>query len=274
MWRKNSTDIKISVCIPFHISASFVFPKVLRTINDAMKGRRFELLISYHDSRSRKLIRKLTAELDAKLVYVEPFPTKEFWQSANHSLAINSLAVNASGGLIIFMDNDFFLSPGAIDLILDSDLSEQVLGVPYTDQIFLKKINGQIEPCQLYQNFPTLTFFVIEKQNLQRVFKGGNVSRFHSDIFNINDPGEILIDEAERDIVGIDSSIWWRDTGYNIPVDCKCHSVKGICLQLTNEIVWCSDTMNSMRLITFNNEFFGAHIENLCVKNNENQSYY
>lgn len=256
----------LSICVPFHISAKKIFPTFLSLLENASRGLRYELIISYHDSVSFEYLKTITSRFPTILIFVKPYDKNKYWESANHSKAINIMARQAMGSIVLFMDNDFFLFEDSLKTIGSIDFSTNVFGLPYGTSELIRKVDGSDINVRLYQNFPTLTLFAISNANLKIMIAKSELSLFDIDIFNKTEPGVQQLTSTQRRIIGIPSGGWWRDTGYNIPFTCERQNLSGICAELTLDFARISGVDYPVRLAKFQKSYFGGHIENLSAK--------
>jgi hypothetical protein len=222
----------IDFCIPYIATGlAYLEHLVDNLLQTAADPRRIHIFVSYHtDADLKALLASRAIDKISKIVHAPPYLTDKvnFVGSANHSMAINSLAAAVSSEIVVFSDYDMaFVYPGWDDLLEGClyDHKDALCGVTYPPvgypiafpQVLQAFPELRESPAAKYQNVPNLSFLCIRQDVLKDVF-GSRLTCFDG-----------LLAAGQLPFRKIDSSglasatqlplgtIQWLDTGYEIP---------------------------------------------------------
>ncbi len=231
--------MKIDFCIPY-IGAGFRYLEHLlqNAKETADHPENITFRVSFHSAEDRKLLEPIKDQFGS-IVQAKSFQDRNimFWASANHSAAINALARECAGDLSVFCDFDMaFLEKGWDSRLLMASMDADIMGVPYlpvplsVSNKFIQQAMPYLEhaPLWKYQERPNLSFMAIKGSVMREVFKG-RITEFDTFLGNHGIPFQIVNNAVTGSATGLPAgSIWWMDTGFEIPRIIMDHNLKYI----------------------------------------------
>ena len=217
----------IDFCIPYVGSGlaclEFLIQNVLQT---STHPDRIKFNVSYHTEDDLALLKSSTFFKNiSKVIYAEPFSkTIPFFPSANHSSAINNLAKNSEGEIIIICDYDMSFVKKGWDSLIENQLlnsESDCLGVayqPYTSSVQFKEIPwlNHVEVAK-YQKLPNLSFFCFKRNVFIETFKS-KLTSFDKFLSEGGLPFRLINTQYLSLVNNLAlGTMQWLDTGYELP---------------------------------------------------------
>lgn len=272
----------IDFCIPYTASGIKCLEYLLHNIkNTASYFNRIQFHVSYHTDEDLKALKASSIFSWISNVYrIEPYSKElKYWESANHSLAVNTLAANCLADYIIISDFDMAFLMHGWDCKIESILKNgsSCAGIPYPNASYPRSL-GSNNPnvfVSYYQNLPNLSFFATSKVIFDKAFKGV-FTTFNEFLLAKGYPCRLIntphLAKSTNLSIG---SLQWLDTGWEIPEVLNQHSLSSYVFKtananqvnsvfnLTSEV--CESTMPDC-FVTNESEIFIAHFIQASIK--------
>ncbi len=216
--------MNIELCIPAVADGIHCLDFYLQNLR-SLASQPVKVTVSYHTDHDLAAILAMKNQPDAT-IQAPAYSKGPFVASANHSSAINVLARQAMGDIVIFSDYDMaFLKKGWDDDIRDVLAIHDFFGTPYApiELGFAKDPTDGLAPwiamqkMRKYQGIPNLGFFAIRCTSLNRVLSDGPVTRFDDFLNAENLPFRFInTNEMAEELNMPLGSLNWMDTGHEV----------------------------------------------------------
>jgi hypothetical protein len=221
----------IDLCIPY-VSAGLKCLEffIQNSLSTASHPERINFIISYHSEDDLNHLKSSSCfNKVSKVIFTKPYSENIlFFPSANHSLAINNLALSSNSEIVIFSDYDMAFIKSGWDVFIENELLISHTGIagvayqPLSMSLNHPVLNNFIPwlkdiKCVKYQNLPNLSFFCIKRDVLLKFFNR-RLTNFNEFLLTAGVPFRLINTQKLSTVNNLPlGTMQWLDTGYEIP---------------------------------------------------------